>query len=112
MGVQSEAFVIEDQEEKVYILRKVFYGLKQALRAWYNNNDIYFMEKDLKKSKNEPTLYVNQQEAIEEEMQLEFCRSSDQIADIFTKALPKDKFQKLREALGVQEQHIKGENVE
>ena len=51
-------------------------------------------------------------EAIEEgEVELKFCRSEEQIADIFTKALPKKKFQFLREALGVQEHHIKGENV-
>ena len=39
------------------------------------------------------------------------CRSEEQIANIMTKALPKEKFQHLRAALGVQEQHIKGENV-
>jgi hypothetical protein len=51
-------------------------------------------------------------EAIEEgEVELKFCRSEEQVADIFTKALPKEKFQQFREALGVQEQHIKGENV-
>jgi len=51
-------------------------------------------------------------EAIEEgEIELNFCRSEEQIADILTKALPKDKFQILREALGVQEHHIKRENV-
>ena len=51
-------------------------------------------------------------EAIEEgEVELNFCRSEEQRADILTKALPKEKFQFLREALGVQEHHIKGENV-
>jgi hypothetical protein len=51
-------------------------------------------------------------EAIEEgEVELKFCRSEEQVAGIFTKALPKEKFQQFREALGVQEQHIKGENV-
>ncbi len=48
-------------------------------------------------------------EAIEdEEVQLSFCKTNDQVADIFTKALPREKIQKLREALGVQGQHIKG----
>lgn len=52
-------------------------------------------------------------EAIEdEEVQLSFCKTNDQVADIFTKALPREKIQKLRESLGVQEQHIKGDNVE
>ena len=58
------------------------------------------------------TIVEKIREAIEEgEIELKFCRSEEQVADIFTKALPKEKFQKLREALGVQEQHIKGENV-
>jgi hypothetical protein len=51
-------------------------------------------------------------EAIEEgEVELKFCKSEEQVADIFIKALPKEKFRQFREALGVQEQHIKGENV-
>ena len=48
-------------------------------------------------------------DAIEDgEVELKFCKSEDQVADIFTKALPKDKFNYFREMLGVQEQHIKG----
>ncbi|KAK2994930.1 hypothetical protein RJ640_004484 [Escallonia rubra] len=52
-------------------------------------------------------------EAIDDgEIKLEFCRSEEQVAGIFTKVLPREKFQKFREALGVMRQHIKGENVE
>ncbi|KAK2969370.1 hypothetical protein RJ640_000642 [Escallonia rubra] len=51
-------------------------------------------------------------EAIEDgEIELEFCRSKEQVADIFTKALPRERFEELRQALGVQQQDIKGENV-
>ena len=35
------------------------------------------------------------------EIQLKYCRTEDQVADIFTKVLPRDKFQYLREMLGV-----------
>ncbi|XP_041999860.1 uncharacterized mitochondrial protein AtMg00810-like [Salvia splendens] len=50
-------------------------------------------------------------EAIEEcEVQLTFSKSEDQVADIFTKSLPKEKFFKFRELLGVMEHHIKREN--
>ena len=43
-------------------------------------------------------------ESIEERQeQLVFCESKEQVADIFTKALPREKFQQLREALGVME---------
>ena len=48
---------------------------------------------------------------VDGEIQLKFYRSEDQVANIFTKALPKEKFQHLRELLGVQEHHIKGKNV-
>ncbi|XP_028066131.1 uncharacterized protein LOC114269068 [Camellia sinensis] len=49
-------------------------------------------------------------EAIEEgEVELKFCRLDEQIADIFTKALYKEKFQHFRELLRVMEQHIRGE---
>ena len=42
-------------------------------------------------------------EAIEqEEIDLKFCRSEEQVADIFTKALPKEKFYYFREKLGIQ----------
>lgn len=52
-------------------------------------------------------------EAIKEgEIQLKFCRSEDQVADILTKALLKENFQHFREAMGVYEHHIKGEYVE
>ncbi|KAB2608922.1 hypothetical protein D8674_012090 [Pyrus ussuriensis x Pyrus communis] len=34
-------------------------------------------------------------------IKLIYCKSEDQLADIFTKALPKDRFCTLREKLGV-----------
>ena len=48
-------------------------------------------------------------EAIEDgEVKLEFCGTNDQLADIFTKALPREKFQELKRKLGVQPKHITG----
>lgn len=43
------------------------------------------------------------------EIELKFCNSEEQVADIFTKALPRDKFQLLRMMLGVTEKCIKEE---
>ncbi|XP_026432336.1 uncharacterized protein LOC113329710 [Papaver somniferum] len=52
-------------------------------------------------------------EAVEDgEIELKYCKTEDQLADIFTKALPKGKFQNFRELLGVVEHHIKEEIVE
>ncbi|XP_058211421.1 uncharacterized mitochondrial protein AtMg00810-like [Rhododendron vialii] len=45
-------------------------------------------------------------EAVEdEEIQLEYCATEDQVADIFTKALSKEKFQYFREMLDVTTKH-------
>lgn len=48
-------------------------------------------------------------EAIDnEEIQLKYCKSKEQVANILAKALPKEKFLQLRELLGVKEHHIRG----
>jgi hypothetical protein len=39
----------------------------------------------------------------------EFCKSEDQLANIFTKALPKDRLEKLISQLGILKLDIKGE---
>ena len=47
-------------------------------------------------------------EAIKErEVDIKYCKSEEQVNDISTKALSNDKFKKLRNASGVQVQHIK-----
>ena len=43
---------------------------------------------------------------------VKFCRSEDQLADIFTKALPKERFNQLRLNLGVKSVNSLGEAVE
>jgi hypothetical protein len=43
---------------------------------------------------------------------VQFCRSEEQLADIFTKALPKDRFKQLRLKLGVKPVNSLGEAVE
>ncbi|GJR92333.1 retrovirus-related pol polyprotein from transposon TNT 1-94 [Tanacetum coccineum] len=52
--------------------------------------------------------YFIREEIEDGEVQLEFCGTNDQLADIFTKALPREKFQELRRNLGVQPKHITG----
>ncbi|CAL5391936.1 unnamed protein product [Camellia sinensis] len=44
----------------------------------------------------------------DDEIQIKYCKTEDQVADIFTKALPRDKFEFFREMLGVTQYGIKG----
>ncbi|TQD95392.1 hypothetical protein C1H46_018987 [Malus baccata] len=42
-------------------------------------------------------------------IELHYCRTDEQLADMFTKALPKDRFEYLRDALGVKSaKHLEG----
>jgi hypothetical protein len=52
--------------------------------------------------------FIRQPEATKQ-IQLEYCTTEDQIADIFTKALPRSRFELLRTMLGVTEICIKEE---
>ncbi|KAK4394744.1 Retrovirus-related Pol polyprotein from transposon TNT 1-94 [Sesamum angolense] len=43
------------------------------------------------------------------EIELKYCSTEEQLADIFTKALPRNKLEELRMKIGVYHKHIKGE---
>ncbi|KAL0384142.1 UNVERIFIED_CONTAM: Retrovirus-related Pol polyprotein from transposon RE1 [Sesamum radiatum] len=43
------------------------------------------------------------------EIELKYCSTEEQLADMFTKALPRDKFEELRTKIGVSQKHIKTE---
>jgi len=43
------------------------------------------------------------------EIQMKFCTTNEELAKIFTKALPKGKFEYLRDMLGITSLSIKGE---
>ncbi|KAK4398434.1 Retrovirus-related Pol polyprotein from transposon TNT 1-94 [Sesamum angolense] len=43
------------------------------------------------------------------EIELKYCSTEEQLADIFTKALPRNKFEELRMKIGVCHKHIKGQ---
>ena len=43
---QPAEFARRGQENKVYSLKRVLYGLKQGLRAWYTRIDSYFLTHD------------------------------------------------------------------
>ena len=55
---QPEGFVSRGNEDKVYLLRRALYSLKQASRAWYSKIDDHLVGLDFQKCQSELTLYV------------------------------------------------------
>ena len=55
---QPEGFAIKGKEEKVYLLKKALYGLRQAPRAWYSRIDTHLLTLGFHKSLSEFTLYI------------------------------------------------------
>ena len=53
---QPEGFAIKGKEEKVYLLKKALYGLRQAPRAWYSRIDTHLLTLGFHKSLSEFTL--------------------------------------------------------
>ena len=60
--VQREGFVKQGQENLVCRLKKDLYSLKQAPRSWYVKIDSLFYEKGFMRSKNDPNLYIKEDE--------------------------------------------------
>jgi hypothetical protein len=54
---QVEGFVVAGQKNKVCHLKKAFYGLEQALHAWYSKIDEYLKEHGLHHSNANYNLY-------------------------------------------------------
>ncbi|WJZ92889.1 hypothetical protein VitviT2T_011862 [Vitis vinifera] len=57
---QPEGFEVIGHEHKVYKLHKALYGLKQAPRAWYSRIDSHLIQLGFRRSENEATLYLKQ----------------------------------------------------
>ena len=57
---QADGFVVQGEENKVYLLKKTLYGLKQAPKAWYSMIDDCLLSLGFIKSLSEATLYVKQ----------------------------------------------------
>lgn len=55
---QPPGYEISGRERMVYKLKKALYGLKQAPRSWYSRIDAYLIKNGFIRSKNEPTLYI------------------------------------------------------
>ena len=54
----ATSYEINNEEHKVYKLKKTLYGLKQASRGWYGRIDSYLINNGFCRRKSEPTLYT------------------------------------------------------
>ncbi|RVW99216.1 Retrovirus-related Pol polyprotein from transposon TNT 1-94 [Vitis vinifera] len=59
---QPEGYEVTGHEHKVYKLQKALYGLKQAPRVWYSKIDSHLIQLRFRRSENEVTLYLKQNE--------------------------------------------------
>nr|GEV23307.1 retrovirus-related Pol polyprotein from transposon TNT 1-94 [Tanacetum cinerariifolium] len=105
---QPEGFVDHDNPSHVYKLKKAFYGLKQAPRAWYDMMSRFLISKHFSKDAVDLTLFTRKAwndlllEQVENGIvELYFVRTEYQLADIFTKPLPRERFNFLIEKLGI-----------
>nr|GEX73007.1 retrovirus-related Pol polyprotein from transposon TNT 1-94 [Tanacetum cinerariifolium] len=55
---QPESFIDADHPSHVYKLKKTLYGLKQALRAWYDELSTFLLQNHFFKGTIDPTLFI------------------------------------------------------
>eukprot|EP00253_Pinus_taeda_P007707 PITA_07707 len=57
---QPPGYEVEGKEDKVYMLRKDLYGLKQALHVWYSRVDAYLLDNGYDKCDSELNLHIKE----------------------------------------------------
>ena len=88
----------EKQEEATILL------CNNKSTIFMTNNPIYH-----RRTKHIKIKYHFIRDVIEEkEVEVKYVRTQNQAADMFTKALPKEKFIYFRDLMGIQEQSLKG----
>nr|GEV11964.1 hypothetical protein [Tanacetum cinerariifolium] len=97
---QPDGFVDPGHPKKVYRLRKALYGLKQAPRAWYDELSKFLTSKGFTKgdklvswmSKKQNCTAMSSAEAEYVALSASCAKTEYELVDMFTKALPKDRF--------------------
>ncbi|GJV99876.1 putative ribonuclease H-like domain-containing protein, partial [Tanacetum coccineum] len=130
---QPEGFTDADHPSHVYKLKKALYGLKQAPRAWYDELSKFLLQNHFYKGTIDPTFFIRCfnddilvdygfeltgfsyvdyagmsgdtfKDHVEKGMiELYFVKTDYQLADLFTKALPVDRFSYLVRRLALAE---------
>ncbi|GJU47700.1 retrovirus-related pol polyprotein from transposon TNT 1-94 [Tanacetum coccineum] len=105
---QPNGFVDHDNPSQVYKLKKALYGLKQAPRAWYDLLSSFLLSQKFSKGAVDPTFFTRKKgkdillEQVENGVvELYFVRIEYQLADIFTKALGRERLDFLINKLGM-----------
>nr|GEV92785.1 Gag-Pol polyprotein [Tanacetum cinerariifolium] len=105
---QPDEFVDPDHPEKVYRRRRALYGLKQAPRAWYDELSMFLTSKGFTKEAEYVALSASCAQVIWMRTQLQDygfnynkIPTEYQLADMFTKALPEDRFKYLVRRIGM-----------
>nr|GEZ74018.1 copia protein [Tanacetum cinerariifolium] len=85
---QPDGFVDQDNPNHVYKLKKDLYGLKQALRAWYDMLSSFLISQDFSKGSVDPTLFIrrNGNELLLVQIYVDdiiFAASTLELCDIF-----------------------------
>nr|GFC64802.1 retrovirus-related Pol polyprotein from transposon TNT 1-94 [Tanacetum cinerariifolium] len=78
----------QDNPNHMYKLRKDLYGLKQALRAWYDMLSSFLISKDLSKGSVDPTLFIrrNDNDLLLVQIYVDdiiFAASTPELCDLF-----------------------------
>nr|GEZ45697.1 hypothetical protein [Tanacetum cinerariifolium] len=89
---QSDGFVDPDNPNHMYKLKKTLYGLKQALRAWYDMLSSFRISQDFSNGSVDPTLFIRRDDKELLLVQIYgddiiFPASTPELCDLFAKII-------------------------
>ena len=88
-----------------HLLNEMGFGLKKPVQIWCDSTAAIAVVKNPgnhKATKHIETRYLFTRDLVEaERISVTYCHTKEMIADLLTKALPLEQFEKLREKMGV-----------